>query len=343
MPITRRHFIGHDEVPHPFDPTARGGADAHTDPGPYWDWKRYLRLVRKYAYPPKPIKLRVDSTTIYGGQTLAGTVRWRAKTSGPGITRVDFLVDGKLRWRDRRAPYEFAPGRGFRTTGLKNGRHVLELRAYGRKGVSTRKRLVIRVRNAPFELTYAGTRAGAQVQGVLRLRAATRTAPAASVALFVDGRRVAIDRRAPYVLAWDTRRAKPGRHVLLLRATAKDGRISSRRIAVVVVRPAGPGPVPPPPPRGSEIPAPVLLGHSLADGETVQGMVEWRPRMTGRVTRVEFVVDGVLRHAATGAPFALQWDTSREAPGPRVLTLRLIGPTGKVTEGSITVTVAPPA
>ncbi|MFJ9037184.1 N-acetylmuramoyl-L-alanine amidase [Streptomyces sp. NPDC102406] len=35
IPMDRAHIIGHAEVP---------GAD-HTDPGPYWDWSRYIRLV----------------------------------------------------------------------------------------------------------------------------------------------------------------------------------------------------------------------------------------------------------------------------------------------------------
>ncbi|MEU0441037.1 N-acetylmuramoyl-L-alanine amidase [Streptomyces sp. NPDC006186] len=35
IPKDRAHIIGHHEVP---------GAD-HTDPGPYWDWVRYIRLV----------------------------------------------------------------------------------------------------------------------------------------------------------------------------------------------------------------------------------------------------------------------------------------------------------
>ncbi|MBL1086655.1 N-acetylmuramoyl-L-alanine amidase [Streptomyces actinomycinicus] len=37
IPVDREHIIGHVEVP---------GTD-HTDPGPYWDWARYLRLVRR--------------------------------------------------------------------------------------------------------------------------------------------------------------------------------------------------------------------------------------------------------------------------------------------------------
>jgi N-acetyl-anhydromuramyl-L-alanine amidase AmpD len=36
IPVDREHVIGHVEVP---------GTD-HTDPGPYWDWERYMGLVR---------------------------------------------------------------------------------------------------------------------------------------------------------------------------------------------------------------------------------------------------------------------------------------------------------
>lgn len=37
IPADREHIIGHVEVP---------GTD-HTDPGPHWDWNRYLALVRR--------------------------------------------------------------------------------------------------------------------------------------------------------------------------------------------------------------------------------------------------------------------------------------------------------
>jgi N-acetyl-anhydromuramyl-L-alanine amidase AmpD len=37
IPADREHIVGHNEVP---------GAD-HTDPGPHWDWKRYMRYVRE--------------------------------------------------------------------------------------------------------------------------------------------------------------------------------------------------------------------------------------------------------------------------------------------------------
>lgn len=42
IPLDRQHIIGHDNVPGP----SRGEvAGMHWDPGPYWDWERYLRLL----------------------------------------------------------------------------------------------------------------------------------------------------------------------------------------------------------------------------------------------------------------------------------------------------------
>ncbi|MEU3249373.1 N-acetylmuramoyl-L-alanine amidase [Streptomyces sp. NPDC006997] len=44
IPVDREHVIGHVEVP---------GTD-HTDPGPHWDWDRYMRLVRRARTAPAP-------------------------------------------------------------------------------------------------------------------------------------------------------------------------------------------------------------------------------------------------------------------------------------------------
>src|SRR3954452_7847062 len=52
IPLDRRHVIGHDEVPNPFRPGFFGGANGHSDPGPYWNWAHYMNLVRHYAAHP---------------------------------------------------------------------------------------------------------------------------------------------------------------------------------------------------------------------------------------------------------------------------------------------------
>jgi len=45
IPIDRRHIIGHVEVPYP---------NTHYDPGRYWDWNKYMSLVRQYAGKRQP-------------------------------------------------------------------------------------------------------------------------------------------------------------------------------------------------------------------------------------------------------------------------------------------------
>jgi hypothetical protein len=46
IPVDRQHIIGHIQVP---GCSGKGGGySCHTDPGRYWDWDKYLRLVRSY-------------------------------------------------------------------------------------------------------------------------------------------------------------------------------------------------------------------------------------------------------------------------------------------------------
>jgi N-acetylmuramoyl-L-alanine amidase-like protein len=46
IPMDDKHIIGHHQVPGCSGPG--GGVDCHTDPGPYWDWKEYMRLIYYY-------------------------------------------------------------------------------------------------------------------------------------------------------------------------------------------------------------------------------------------------------------------------------------------------------
>jgi N-acetyl-anhydromuramyl-L-alanine amidase AmpD len=43
--VDRRHIIGHDEVPNPHEPGRYGGRSGHTDPGPNFDWEKYMNFI----------------------------------------------------------------------------------------------------------------------------------------------------------------------------------------------------------------------------------------------------------------------------------------------------------
>jgi N-acetylmuramoyl-L-alanine amidase/Bacterial Ig domain len=339
IPVDREHIIGHYQVPDPNDPTQFGGSDHHTDPGPYWNWKLYMRLVRHYAFPLPPLLVR--STTIYRGQTLAGIVPWRVTTKGRA-QRVDFSVDGRLLWSDHVAPFSFAGGGGWNTTAVDNGRHVLEVCAVrgGRKAVA---RYVVDVRNHDFALTTSALHSWQKVRGIVRLQANVRGAKTTGIVLYVDGRAISRDRTAPFSLRWNTHRVRDGKHVVVLSADAIDGRRAKRRV-ILVVKNTPPRPKPKPKPAPKPIPAPpAVTSQTLADGQTVQGTVDWQASTTGPVVRVEFRVDGIVRGTTSSSPWSYSWDTTAEAPGTHVVAVRAVASDGRTAELSATVTVAAPA
>jgi N-acetyl-anhydromuramyl-L-alanine amidase AmpD len=330
IPIDRRHIIGHYQVPDPNDPLQGGGIDGHTDPGPFWRWGYFMRLVERFAYPQKwwrakHVGLQIRSSTVYGGQVVAGSVPWRTTVGGP-VRRVAFLVDGKVRWIDHVAPFSFAGNRQLNTTTLRNGRHVLELRAYGTKSW-TRRRFTIRVRNEPFTLQQVAFRPKQQVNGVIPIRAIFTGRPA-RVALLLDGREIDHDTSAPYLFKWDTRRSKDGPHRIALVGRAPDGRVVRSSVLVVVDNAAV---------------LPRIVASSLGNGQIVADVQHWLVQTSGKVASVEFDVDGAARSTATVAPYAWDWDTTAETPGPHQLTVKATGVDGTVVQQQLTVTVAGPS
>lgn len=319
IPIDRRHIIGHNEVPDPNNPLAKGGADHHTDPGSHWNWRYYLKLVRRFANPASPIHV---SSTLRDGRSLAGVAPWRARSRGRGVRRVDFLVDGKLVHRDRRRPFLL---RRWNTTHFRNGRHLIELRAYGR-GTRDVWRGSILLHNRPLALNVTGVNGGGSVTGVLKLRALVQGAYGRVVSLYVDHRLAQRRTRRPYVFRWDSRRVINGFHTLELVARARDGRVASREIDVLVGNGA--------PPTAQ------IVAQTLGDGQTVQGVVPWQVTVRGHVWGIQFLVDGTVRATLTAPPFRYDWNTAAETPGSHTLTARAIRPDGSTVEATLTVVVA---
>jgi hypothetical protein len=69
------------------------------------------------------------------GATLSGVVTWSASPSGATVDRVDFLVDGVVKWTEHYAPYVFnGDGGRLDTTTLRDGAHTLSVEAYGSGG-----------------------------------------------------------------------------------------------------------------------------------------------------------------------------------------------------------------
>ena len=339
IPVDRQHIIGHSQVPDPNDPSALGGSDHHTDPGPYWRWGYYLNLVRHFAFPAR-YAIHVDTTTIDRGETLTGIVPWSVRTKGTAARRVDFAIDGHVVWSDSRKPFAFAGGRGWNTTQIANGRHTLAVRAVG-GGETATQRLVVRVVNHDFAVTTSGVRDWEKVKGALHVRANVRGAHTRGIGLYVDGKIVSRDKRAPYGLWWNSKKVRDGKHVVTVAATATDGRVALRRVTIVVHNKLVPkkNPAPNPKPKPAPLPpAPQITAQNLADAQTVDGVVDWRVHTIGAVARVQFAVDGAVLTTQTSEPWATTWDATNVAPGPHTLEVRAFAQDGRSAVVTITVT-----
>ncbi|HUQ23095.1 MAG TPA: N-acetylmuramoyl-L-alanine amidase [Gaiellaceae bacterium] len=251
MPLDRGHVIGHDEVPNPAG-RGLGGIDHHVDPGARWDWGRYMALVRAYSRNPVkpaytrriprvaalPVPRRRPKPVVVGpGAVVKGVALWDVprirRLWGRGIYRVEFFVDGKLRWRDRVGPFAFARGRGWDTRTVPNGRHMLTAKVYGRGGYRMQRRYPVRVANEPVELALQGVAPDAGARGDVTIDI-TPSYPITRVVLYVDGKPVSRDGSSPYRLSWDSTAAAEGPHELLVYGRTAGGRRAARLVPVVV-------------------------------------------------------------------------------------------------------------
>jgi hypothetical protein len=89
-------------------------------------WSAPTALV---APAPAPAPLHSVSESVVGGSTLSGSVSWTASTSD-APTKVDFSIDGVLKWSEIQAPYVYnGDGNTLDTKTLSNGGHALSVKA----------------------------------------------------------------------------------------------------------------------------------------------------------------------------------------------------------------------
>jgi hypothetical protein len=94
------------------------------------------------------VKLTVVTRSPAAGQTVSGSVTWQVEVSGAPANRVDFAVDGTVRWTQRTSPYLYGgAANGLDTRSLGNGSHTLSATAYGPKGARGTARVVVNVAN----------------------------------------------------------------------------------------------------------------------------------------------------------------------------------------------------
>src|SRR5205085_12273744 len=93
-------------------------------------------VVAPAPAPPVPAPSVTLSSSIANGAVLSGSVAWIVNTTGTGVARIDFFIDGTKKWSEAYAPYYFNgdPNGRLDTTTLSNSTHTLLAVAYGSSG-----------------------------------------------------------------------------------------------------------------------------------------------------------------------------------------------------------------
>ncbi len=104
--------------------------------------RTYARVASASA-----VKLSVVSQSPANGATVSGSVAWAVKTSGSGVYKVDFGIDGTVKSSDSRSPFAYGSG-SLDTTKLANGRHTLTATAYARGSRPASATISVTVANA---------------------------------------------------------------------------------------------------------------------------------------------------------------------------------------------------
>ena len=174
----------------------------------------------------------------------------------------------------------------------------------------------------PFTVAPVGLTDSQTVSGSVHIEAAVAGADAQRVEFSIDGRLRAVAASAPLAFDWDTSQELNGPHSIELWAVAADGTVATARFTLIVANTFQ-----------------VAIG-GLTAGQQVAGTVHVAPTVTGLGAQwLEVLVDGELRWTLNKAPYAFDWNTALETPGPHTLSIWGVAVGGAVSQVSVQVVV----
>ena len=177
--------------------------------------------------------------------------------------------------------------------------------------------------------------AGTTVTGNVTLAANASAASGISkVDFLVDGVVVGSDSSPSYSYSWASSTVTNGSHGIQARAYDIAGNASTSTAAYITTNNATTTPTPPPPTPGDPT-KPVVSITSPADNSAAQpsSIVNFNVMATDKVTvtRVDFLIDGVLKNTLQAPPYNYPWNTTGYSNAAHTLTAKAYDADGNTT------------
>jgi hypothetical protein len=235
------------------------------------------------------------------------------------VARVDFYVDGTLLGTDTSAPYELS----WDSTGVAEGAHSLNAKAYGTDGIpTTSPAVVVYIDSTPPDAAVLTSPVQGRVVGgnVLLEATASDNVGVARVEFHADGTLIGTDSTSPHATFWNTSGVGEGAHTLTVKAFDGAGNVRSSDGVWVTVDNTAPATAITAPARNA------LVGGSVQVTATASD--------TNGVAKVELYVDGTLIGTDTSEPYQVGWNTSGVVEGAHTLTLKAYDTAGNAATSS---------
>lgn len=273
----------------------------------------------------------VTLTSPAEGSRLTRYVELAADATDPeGVIRVEFYSGERLIGSDTSAPFSCTCDTGITAT----SRTTLTARAHdasGNVGISAPVVVTVAPEITPPSVSLTAPGGGERLFGTVTLAAnASDGSGVSRVEFLLDGAQVlGTVTYAPYSYTWNSKTAASGGHTLSARATDIHGNTATTPAVSVTIDNTGPAVVLTSPVSGATVGSVVILQATATDD--------------AGVTRVDFLVNGVLLASDTTAPYAVEWNSSSWADGTQTLTARAHDVLNNVaTSAPVTVTTKQP-
>jgi hypothetical protein len=295
------------------------------------------------------VSATVGGVALKDGMTLSGSVAWTATPSNTtATTKVEFLIDGTVKWTERVSPYYYnGDGNQLDTTTLVNGSHTLKVKAYRSDGkvtsvsatVSVSKTSTAPLASPPRSFTTtSGIQSGATLSGSVTWTASPSGGTVSQVDFLIDGTVKWTEKLSPYYFngdgkQLDTTTLSNGAHTLAVNAYSTGGAKATASSSVTVSN-------------TTTTATPLTVTSSVANGATLSGPVTWTASPSGgTISKVEFLIDGAVKSTDSTAPYQYngdggQLDTTTLTNGTHTLAAKATATDSRTATATSSVTVS---
>lgn len=294
------------------------------------------QLTQSGVYIRNKIRSYNQSTggiAIYLTSCSSGSIVWASTnvavsiTAGNTISKVEFYIDGSLKYTDTSSPYSYT----WNTTEVQDGWHSIRITAYDSTNSQASVNTSVIVYNANLPTINLSLQDGATIYGEQCMVSAEVNKgyeqTITKVEFYLNSTKLGEDTVAPYNITFNTTQYSDGNYTFKVVAYDKRGQQGSKQISVRI--------------KNTDDPPTVSITYPQ-NGQTIGGTVNIQvdAQDDRSISKVEFYIDNTRTYTDAGKPYSWNWDTTQYSEGQHTIKVIAYDSANQTATSQITVTVS---